>query len=416
MIINDKYLPLIHNRDRFLILYGGASSGKSYFVAQKIIARMLTESDHRILALRKFGTTVKKSIFQELLDCLDVAGIRGDFKINQSIGNYSLTYKPNGNVIYCLGMDDPEKIKSIKGITSMWLEEATEFDLTDIDQLNLRIRGKKRNYVQYILSFNPISEDNEVVKRYIINKDYKNTTVIHSTYKDNLFLSEEDVEVIESYKTTNQIYYDVYCLGIPGVVDKTNKFLYNFNRDEHVSDEGGYQKDRTLNLSFDFNLEPFSCIAYQETPNGLYVFEEIQRSSDIYDMCDFIKANYPKAFYVVTGDRTGYNRTGTVRGKTSYWSIIKKELNLANGQIRLRAKNLDLVQSRILCNAALKFKNVLIDPKCEQLIEEATYASVDDRGELIKDRKKNKLDVFDGFRYALDAKFPELIKSPKQRR
>jgi phage terminase large subunit len=31
----------------------------------------------------------------------------------------------------CAGLDDPEKIKSIAGLTDAWLEEATEFSLDD---------------------------------------------------------------------------------------------------------------------------------------------------------------------------------------------------------------------------------------------------------------------------------------------
>jgi phage terminase large subunit len=40
----------------------------------------------------------------------------------------------------CAGLDDPEKIKSIVGLTDAWLEEATEFSPDDFTQIDLRVR------------------------------------------------------------------------------------------------------------------------------------------------------------------------------------------------------------------------------------------------------------------------------------
>jgi len=181
----------------------------------------------------------------------------------------------------------------------------------------------------------------------------------------------------------------------------------------HVGECG--PTDAPIRLSFDFNLEPFAVIIYQDIgKDGIKIFDKIRlENSDIYQVCDRIKAEYPGAFYIATGDRTGYNRTGTVRGKTSYWKIIKTELRLSDAQLKLRNKNLDLVESRILCNSALKHKMIIIDPSLTELITDCQYAKVDERGELIKDREKNKNDFLDCFRYACDSKWPELTRRPK---
>ena len=411
MIVNDAYLPLLDVRERFLVIYGSAMSGKSVFCAQKLIIRLTTETNHRFLALRKVGATAKKSIFQELKDVVYENDLTHEFKINNV--EFTFTHTPTGNQIYCMGLDEPEKIKSIKGITGMWLEEATDFKPEDLNQLDIRIRGKKDNYVQYLLSFNPIDEKNWLKSRFFDVQDPDAYTV-KTTYKDNLFLTADDKRRLESYKELNELFYQVYCLGDWGVVDTSNKFLFNFKKDKHVA-ECGYNPHKTLKISFDFNLEPFAAILYQNTSkNGLVFFDKVRLdNSDIYQVCDVIRANYPDAFYVVTGDRTGYNRSGMVRGKTSYWQIIQKELKLSAPQIKLRSKNLDLVQSRVLCNSALKFKNITIDPSLEELIEDSQYAQVDQKGELIKDRVKNKNDFLDTLRYALDAEFPELVAGLK---
>ncbi len=411
MVINDKYLPYIDDKSRFLILFGGGGSGKSVFAAQKVIKRVLEETNHKFLCLRKVGSTIKDSVWLELQGVIHALGIDEEF--NKNLSSRVFTHMPTGNIIQCVGLDDPEKIKSIKGVTGMWLEETTEFTEEDIDQLNIRIRGQKEHYIQYIMTFNPIDE-NHFLRTKFIELSRDDVSYVHSTYKDNAFLSLEDKQVLEDYKETNPLFYMVYCLGEWGVVDTSGKFLHAFNSRYHVS-KTHIDKHQPLRLSFDFNIDPFTCIAYQREDDQLSVHQEMRlATSDIYQMCELIRSKYPQSeyFYVVTGDRTGYNQTGVVRGKTSYWKIIKKELSLKDSQIRLRSRNLDLLESRVLCNAVLQHKDVAIDPSCKELVQDCLYSRVDNIGLLVKDRVKNKNDFLDCFRYAMDIEWPEITRRP----
>lgn len=411
--INEYFADLLYDEHRFLVLYGGAGSGKSVFCAQKIIYRCVTEENHKFFCFRKVGSTVRNSIWQELKDVLYDTESQNEWKIN----DHAMTMRhANGNSIHCSGLDDVDKMKSVKGVTGMWLDEADQFDEVDIDQLNLRIRGEKNNYVQYLISFNPIDEKHWL-KRKFVDHPMKNSKVVHSTYHNNAFLTEEDYDILEGYKETNPLYYQVYCLGEWGIHDRSSKFLYTFNAEFNIDKSVNYDPDLPLKLSFDFNINPFACIVYQADESHLYVLEEIRLdNSDIYQMCDRIRAKYPpdQYHYQCTGDRTGYNNTGVVRGKTSYWAIIKEELDLYDFQLRLRTKNLDLVESRVLCNAALYSKDIAIHPSCTTLIRDCKFSNVDDKGVLIKDRQKNMNDFLDCFRYALDAEYPTLSRSPKK--
>ena len=40
-VFNDVYLPFLDNEDRYLVFYGGGSSGKSYFIAQRWIYKLI---------------------------------------------------------------------------------------------------------------------------------------------------------------------------------------------------------------------------------------------------------------------------------------------------------------------------------------------------------------------------------------
>jgi hypothetical protein len=413
--VEDNHNYFLHTNSYPILVH---NSGKSVFVSQKICMRFLTEDNHKFLVIRNTATSIKDSVYQELLNTLRDWGQLYRIQINKSEHRITLD---NGNEIICKGLDDEQKIKSISGITGMWIEEATELKEDAFDQLNLRIRGDKDNYIQYILSFNPISEDHWLKRRFI-DTDNPDVTFVHTTYKDNFFLDDEYKRVLEEYKQTNSLYYQVYCLGDWGIVDTSNKFLYAFDQEKHVK-KCEYDKNLVVKLSFDFNIEPFAVQVYQcpdrETIN--FIDKVRLNDSDIYQVCDQIRAKYPNNHLIVTGDASGNNRTGTTRGKTSYWQIIKKELQLSNPQIKLRSKNIGLIESRVLCNSALQHKNINIDPSMKELIYDCKYSKVDQQGvlesklKMIKDRNKNKQDDFDGFRYALDAEWPELIYRPKKR-
>jgi len=405
-----KFEPLLDNEDRFLIMKGSAGSGKSILAAKKLIYRCLTEKKHRHLVLRKVKTDIEESVYKEIVNVLDRWGIPYEKR------KHPFKIWVVGSEIIFSGLDDKERIKSITDITSITMEEMTEFTEDDFDQLNLRLRGELPYYKQTMGMFNPVSDDHWIKRRFFEQEQTLPTTLHESNYKDNPYLDDGYRDLLESYKNTNELYYQVYCLGDWGIIDTSNKFLYNFNKDTHVA-PCGPTEGAPIRLSFDFNLDPFAVLIYQEIPNGLKFFDKIKLSSDIYQVCDKIRANYSNDFFIVTGDRTGWNRTGTKRGKTSYWQIIKEQLHLADPQIRLRSQNLDHVESRVLCNSALKHKNVVIDPSLTEFIKDCAYAEVDERGELKrvlikKDRGAHKNDFLDCGRYAMDAQWPELIRKP----
>ena len=154
--VNETYFPYFQNKDRYLVLYGSAGSGKSVFAAQKLVARAVGEKGHRFLVVRKVANTLRSSTYQLIIDTIDSYGIRNEFEINKT--EMRFTHKLTGNEILMGGLDDVEKLKSIAGVTGVWIEEATELTSDDFDQIDLRLRGETLNYKQILLSFNPIDE------------------------------------------------------------------------------------------------------------------------------------------------------------------------------------------------------------------------------------------------------------------
>ena len=151
--INDVYYDLLDDNNRYLILYGGSGSGKSIFAVQKILIRCLQVPESRILVVRKIANTLQNSVFKAFADLISQYNLAGLVKANKTNLSYHFN---NGSEILTTGLDDVEKLKSIQGITSIWIEEATELEKSDFDQLDLRLRGETKGYKQFIITFNPI--------------------------------------------------------------------------------------------------------------------------------------------------------------------------------------------------------------------------------------------------------------------
>ncbi len=218
-VFNDVYLPYLNNEDRYLIFYGGGSSGKSYFIGERIVYKQITPKKCNILIVRQTGDTNRKSTFPLLKQVISNWNLSEHFKINES--DMRIVCKLTGNEVAFAGLDDVEKIKSITfangELTDIWVEEATECQEADINQLKVRLRGGKSKK-QMVLSFNPVNIQHWIKKHFI---DSGLATVCFSTYKDNKFLTDDDRKALEDLKHTDEYTYEVYCLGRWGIVGKT---------------------------------------------------------------------------------------------------------------------------------------------------------------------------------------------------
>lgn len=204
--VNKSFLPLVKDKSRYLQIYGGAGSGKSYFAAQKILTRIMNEDNHRILLVRKVARTIRNSQFSLVKSLIYEYDLKKYFEFRQN--DMIITNIKNGNEIITAGIDDREKLKSIHGISSIWIEEATELDRKDFLQVDLRLRGKTKNYKQIILTFNPVNS-----YHWLNTLTLKDCVKHKSTFMDNKFIDAEYTEVLKGLKEQDEEYYKIYALG-----------------------------------------------------------------------------------------------------------------------------------------------------------------------------------------------------------
>ena len=200
---------------RFNVYYGGAGSGKSYFVCQKLLLKALQEQ-RKVLIVRKVGRTIKQSIWALFMELIYDYMPQVISEMNKS----DLTFKlVNGSSFIFTGLDDSEKIKSIQGISDIVVEEATEITLDDFTQLNLRLRSLLPNN-QIHLMFNPVSKANWCFRYFFAEETPPDTAIIHTTYLDNPYLPQEYIDSLLDMKNRNPAYYKIYAQGEFATLDK----------------------------------------------------------------------------------------------------------------------------------------------------------------------------------------------------
>ena len=271
-VFNRHIYDHLFDYDTFTeVHYGGASSGKSHGVFQKIVIKALKDwkKPRKILVLRKVGATVRDSVFADVQVTLSYFGILNMCKVNMSAFRIEL---PNGAEFIFKGMDNAEKIKSIKGISDVVMEEASEFILDDYTQLTLRLRDKAHKQKQIYLMFNPVSKANWVYNAFFVKKP-KNTVVYQTTYKDNRFLDAVTRENIEELANRNEEYYKIYALGEFATLDKLvfpkyTKALLNKDDLRQITSYFG------LDYGFINDPSAFMHVKIDDDRKRLYVVEE----------------------------------------------------------------------------------------------------------------------------------------------
>ena len=207
-LYNEKFIPLLHDTKRYIFLMWGGGSGKSVFTSQKEIIKSYQTKD-KIMCVRKIKDTLKDSMFAELKRRITERKLEAHFEITKS--PMLIKNLLSGCEFIFRGVDDPEKLKSVEWVSRVWIEEATELNKEDFDQIDLRLRGKKG--MQITCTFNPVDAESWINTTFRVNWSTDDVTCLHTTYSDNRFVGEEYKKVMDRLMDTNQNYYNIYALG-----------------------------------------------------------------------------------------------------------------------------------------------------------------------------------------------------------
>ena len=293
MQIFKAHYDFIKNTERYQVSYGGAGAGKSVACAQKVILLCSMIPNFNIIVMRKIMTTVRLSVFKMIVSLLEKEAIYSRCHITTS--PMKIVF-PNKSTINFMGLDDNEKLKSIAGTHGFWLEEADQFTETDINQIDTRLRdalprfNKNRTQLSYnkdneflwygnklknfmLFSFNPISIQNHLYKRFFTNirSNVKDSLFIKkTTYLDNPILSADYIAQLNSYKEVDENFYNVYCLGNFGTPEG---LVYKMPQIIHLEDFPETFDQIYYGMDFGFNNP--STLVFIGIKDKIYYIKEL---------------------------------------------------------------------------------------------------------------------------------------------
>lgn len=276
--VNPVYLPFLNKPQFNQIYYGGSSSGKSYFIAQKIVLDNINGVNW--LCCRNVASTIRKSTFNEVAKAISNMGLSRYYRINKT--DMIITCTLNEKQILFIGLDDVEKVKSITPMNGVleriFVEEATEIKRDAYKQLTKRLRGNSEKSKHIIMAFNPILKSHWIYQEFFGEwEDNKNLyesrdlLILKTTYKDNMFLTEDDRRLLEN--EADPYFYNVYSLGNWGILghiifknwhtEDLSKMIPRFDK-IHCGMDFGYSQDENALIK----------VHLDRAQKKIYVFDE----------------------------------------------------------------------------------------------------------------------------------------------
>lgn len=287
-VFNKTYRPYLNEQRRYQLYFGGSSSGKSYFLAQRCILDV-AKGNRNYMICRNTASTIRKSVFNEICKAISFFKLNKLFKINKT--DLVITCE-NGYQILFVGLDDTEKIKSttpaLGVITDIWVEEATETEYKKYKQLDKRLRGKSKYNKRLILSFNPVLKSHWIFKEFFTFWDETKTSylsdnisILKTTYKDNGFLTQDDIDALEN--ETDKYYYEVYTLGNWGILGAV--IFKNWHTEDIKELIPTFDKWK-VGLDFGFAHDPAGLVVthYDKKKKTIYIFDELYETELTNDM------------------------------------------------------------------------------------------------------------------------------------
>lgn len=430
MNVSNRFASFLTDWDyeQYLLL-GGYGSGKSYHVATKIILKLIEEK-RTALVTRQVRDTIKDScfaLFKEILSNMDLLSAdttnkskRTDNKVIAVSSPMEIRF-PNGSRIIFKGLDNPEKIKSIHGVSIVWIEECSEIRYEAYTELLGRVREPNTS-LHFILSCNPVGKENWVYNTFFTHTDekgkekviqdekefYRRRTIVnkkngvyyhHSLPDDNPFLPASYIKRLDALKQTDKQLWVVARWGRFGA--NGTRVLPNFT----VAKDAKQFKNKINNISAQYHFFGLD-FGFEESYNALLSCCVDDKNKILY-IYDEVYMNH------ITDDR--FSQRIDVRSVAERAGRCEKPICADSAEPKTiqfyRQQGFNMygakkyIGSRLQNTKKIKrFKKIVCSPKCKNTIRELkdlTYAK-DSKGNAIYDEFNIDPHTFSALWYALD--------------
>ncbi len=260
---------------------GGRASLKSSYVSVEVVLQLLRHPDCHALVCRQVADTLRDSVYAQILWAIDKLGLTAHFRCTQS--PLQCTYLPTGQRILFRGLDDTQKIKSIKlpfgYIGVLWFEEADQIKGGEDAVRNVQqsaLRGGEFGLT--FISFNPPAAARNWANKYALAQR-PGKRVHHSSYLEAPpeWLGPKFLAQAEYIKKTKPTKYRHEYGG--EVVGNGTQVFDNIRLEEMSAKRIRSLGDALNGVDWGWYPDPwaFNRCAYDAARRTLYIFDEITR-------------------------------------------------------------------------------------------------------------------------------------------
>lgn len=430
--VSERFADFVFDWDyETYVAIGGYGSGKSYHIALKLILKLLEEK-RKALVIREVYDTLTESCYdliKEILNDMELLAMDDDrrrykTKVRAKKSPMEFVF-PNGSRIIFKGMDKPEKVKSLNGVSIVWFEECSEIKYEGYKEMLGRIRTPNVS-MHFILSCNPVGKENWVYRHFFVNIDdegnekvilddeelYRKRTMInrgiyyhHSLMDDNPYLPDAYRKRLEEIKDYDKPLYMVARWGRfgPNGTRVLPQFTVATNSKDFVKKvkELGPQNQY---FGFDFGFEEsYNAVVSMsvDLKNGiLYIWDEIYMNHVTDDKFATISEMLSLKDRLNKYEENKINKTIVADNEDPKAISYYRQ----NGYL-IRACRNKFAGSRLSNTRKIKrFKKIVCSPKCKNTIrelKELTYKK-DPKGNVIYDEFNIDPHTFSAIWYGLD--------------
>lgn len=414
--INKKFWPCLNTDKRYVHSYGGRGAGRSHHEALNFIIKLMQPTFFRGVLIREVHDTIRASQFQLLKDIIDEHDLSDKIRVNDA--RMELFCSETGNSIIAKGLkksskNETAKFKSITSITHVWVEEAEEISKEDYQKVDGSIR-KEGIKCQLRFTYNTGIEPDHWLRKTFHEPQREDTFYLHCTYLDNLkFLNEDYIRSREEMAFRDPERFAVEVMGEWGARVIVSPFANQYDESKHRK-PCEFIPNIPLNISLDFNLDPFAFIYYQywSDKDGyhFHIFkEETIEGGTISEACNRIKDAFKGHLHTltITGDYSGTHRQMAEADKASLYKQLLRGLGLRKNQLDIRPNPTHRNSRSDVNYLLMHFPDFRVHPSCTMLDRDLRTVEVSPDGKIIKsDRNKQeqKADHLDAFRYSVNSR------------
>lgn len=255
---------------RYVDCGGGTRSGKTFAILQYLFFLTMQKQPLLISVVSETLPHLKRGAIRDYKTILEGDNLWDDRCWNKSENTYRFS---NGSIIEFFSADQPSKVHG-PARDVLFINEAVNVDYETARQLFIRTRKK------IFLDYNPVHSF--WVHEHIQPRD--NCYSITSTYRDNDYLTKEQIEEIESNRGSES-WWRVYGEGLVGQLEGT---IYDFEQIDELPNGDGLKE--VYGLDFGFTNDPTALVRVLADTGRkiLYVKEEIYKTrllnSDIVEL------------------------------------------------------------------------------------------------------------------------------------